>query len=304
MPGARIQLASAPIRMLVYVNGLHVPEEEATVSVYDSGFNFADGVFEGIRVYGGRVFRLDEHIDRLYASAAAFEIEIRMSRGELAGEILSWLRANRISEAFHFRPVVTRGRRFPPRLDPRFCSGEANLVFVGGPISPARGEGIRAIVSSLRRPAADVMPPHVKSLNYGTAVLARLESMRRGVDESILLDDRGRLAEASAANVFVVRGATLLTPTTRACLSGITRRVIMDLAAGRGFAVEEGDIEPDALRDCDEIFLTGTGMELVPVIELDGRPVGTGGPGPIATELAQAYRSLVGEDGVCIDPDT
>src|SRR3984893_3337457 len=140
-PGAT---ATAP-DLRVYVNGELVPAGEARISVFDSGLNFADGVFEGVRVYGGRVFRLEQHVERLYESANAFEIDIGMSRNEFASVVLDWLRANQVRENFHFRPIVTRGNRFPPRLDPRFCSGGPNIIFVGASIEPARQSGVRRL---------------------------------------------------------------------------------------------------------------------------------------------------------------
>src|SRR2546430_2745288 len=169
----------------VYVNGDLVPAADATISVFDSGLNFADGVFEGVRVYRGRAFRLDQHLKRLYESANSFEIEIGMSSDEFRQALLDWLRANRIEDGFHFRPIVTRGNRFPPRLDPKFCSGQPNVIFLGGPIRPASMAGQRVIVSSVRQVNSDAIDPHVKSLNYGNNLLAPLESVRRNVDDAL-----------------------------------------------------------------------------------------------------------------------
>src|SRR4051794_37650763 len=146
--------------MLAYVNGELLPEHEATVSVFDAGLNFADGVFEGIRVYGGKVFRLRQHLDRLYASAATFELEIGLEIEGLQAEILRWLSANRVVDDFHFRPIVTRGRRFPPRMDPRFSDGKATLIFVGGPVSAAP-PGVKVVTSPIHRPAPSALPAHV-----------------------------------------------------------------------------------------------------------------------------------------------
>jgi branched-chain amino acid aminotransferase len=285
--------------VLAYVNGHLVEEQDATISVFNAGFNFADGVFEGIRVYEGRVFRLDEHIERLFASAATFEIEIGMQRDELRSEILGWLTANGVDRDFHFRPIVTRGDRFPPRMDPRFSSGDPTIVFVGGPVSPA-GAGVKAILSLVRRPAPAVLPAHVKSLSYGPALLARLDAIRRGADEAILLDELGLVAEASVANVFAVAGGALLTPQPRACLDGITRRAVMELARDAGRTVLEVGLTPEALAAADEIFLTGTSAEITPVLELDGAPVAGGEAGPVTRELAAAYDRLTRAEGVPI----
>jgi branched-chain amino acid aminotransferase len=287
--------------VFVYLNGELVPEAEAAVSVYDSGLNFADGVFEGIRVYAGRVFRLERHLERLFASARAFEIEIGMSADELAREILRWLRANGVRDGYHFRPIVTRGDRIPPRLDPRFCTGGPRVLFVGGPAASASLGGVRAVLSGVRRTAPDALDPRVKSLSYGNHLLARLDALRRGADDALMLDDRGHLCEATAANVFVVRDGRLATPTTRACLSGITRQAVLELAGELGLATEEVDLAPEAVSGSDEIFLTGTGAEVTPVVALDGRPVGDGAAGPLTRRLAAAYGALVRSEGVPID---
>jgi branched-chain amino acid aminotransferase len=283
---------------LAYVNGELVPEEQATVSVFDAGLNFADGVFEGVRVYGGKVFRLDEHLDRLYASAATFELNIGMEQDEFAAEILRWLTANDVSDDFHFRPIVTRGNRFPPRMDPRFSKDDSTVIIVGGPVSPA-GAGMRVVISPVQRPAPAALPAHVKSLSYGPALLARLDAIRKGVDEAIMLDELGLVAEASVANVFAVVDGALLTPQPRACLDGITRRAIMALGREAGLTVVEVGLTPEALTDAKEVFLTGTSAEVTPVLELDGRSLGDGA-GPVTGDLRAAYAELTRSEGTPI----
>jgi len=283
---------------LAYVNGELMPEEQATVSVFDAGLNFADGVFEGVRVYGGKVFRLDEHLDRLYASAATFELNIGMEKDEFAAEILRWLTANGVKDDFHFRPIVTRGRRFPPRMDPRFSKDDSTVIIVGGPVSPA-GAGMRVVVSPVERPAPAALPAHVKSLSYGPALLARLDAIRKGVDEAIMLDELGLVAEASVANVFAVTDGALLTPQPRACLDGITRRAVMALGRDAGMTVVEVGLTPEALASADEVFLTGTSAEVTPVLELDGRGLGDGA-GPVTGKLRAAYAELTRSEGTPI----
>ena len=283
---------------LAYVNGELMPEEQATVSVFDAGLNFADGVFEGVRVYGGKVFRLDEHLDRLYASAATFELNIGMEKDDLAAEILRWLTANGVSDDFHFRPIVTRGKRFPPRMDPRFSKDDSTVIIVGGPVSPA-GAGMRVVVSPVERPAPAALPAHVKSLSYGPALLARLDAIRKGVDEAIMLDELGLVAEASVANVFAVTDGALLTPQPRACLDGITRRAVMALGRDAGMTVVEVGLTPEALASADEVFLTGTSAEVTPVLELDGRGLGDGA-GPVTGKLRAAYAELTRSEGTPI----
>lgn len=284
--------------MLAYVNGQLLPENEAVVSVFDAGLNFADGVFEGIRVYGGKVFRLRQHLDRLYESAATFELKIGLDRDGLEAEILRWLAANRIADDFHFRPIVTRGYRFPPRMDPRFSEGSATVIFVGGPVSPTP-LGMKVVISPIRRPAPSALPAHVKSLSYGPALLARLDAIRRGADEAIMLDELGLVAEAATANVFAVCDGVVLTPRPRACLNGITRRAVIDLCRARGVPVVETGLTPEALAEADEIFLTGTSAEVLPVLTLDGRTLGTSA-GPVTRSLGAAYGELVLAEGTPI----
>ncbi len=284
--------------MLAYVNGELVPEEKAVVSVFDAGLNFADGVFEGIRVYGGKVFRLAEHLDRLYVSAATFELDPGLAKQDLESEILRWLGANGVRNDFHFRPIVTRGRRFPPRMDPRFSSGDPTVIIVGAPVSNP-GTGARVVTSPIRRPAPSVLPAHVKTLSYGPALLARLDATRRGADEAIMLDELGLVAEASVANVFAVSDGALLTPVPRACLDGITRRAIIALGRAAGLQVLEVGLTPEALAGAEEIFLTGTSAEVTPVLELDGVAL-PGAPGPLTRRLAADYAELTRSEGTTI----
>jgi branched-chain amino acid aminotransferase len=281
--------------VLVYVNGELVPHEEAVVSVFDAGFNFADGVFEGIRVYGGKVFRLDEHLERLYASAATFELQIGLSKDELESEVLRWLTANEVENDFHFRPIITRGHRFPPRMDPRFSGGEPTIVIVGGPASPAPS-GVKVVLSPIHRPAPSALPAHVKSLSYGPALLARLDAIRRGADEAIMLDELGLVAEAAVANVFAVVDGAVLTPEPRACLNGITRLAVMQLARDAGLPMIETGLTPEALAAADEIFLTGTSAEITPVVEYEGRRLGDAA-GPVTQQLLEAYGELTTAEG-------
>jgi branched-chain amino acid aminotransferase len=287
-------------QLLIYLNGRLVPDHEAAVSVFDSGLNFGDGVFEGLRVYSGGVFRLDEHVARLYESANAFEIDIGMTREQLAREILDWLGANDITDDFHFRPIVTRGNRFPPRSDPRFLTGGPTIIFVGGPIEPSSMDGLRIIVSSMRRTAPDALDPRVKSLAFANSLLPRLEARRLGADDAVVLDGAGFVAEGSTANVFIVSRGQLLTPWPKACLAGITRRAVIELAEAEGLPVVERDISPTELINADEVFFTGTGAEITPVVQANGRPIGNGAAGPITLDLASRYAALVRSDGTPI----
>ena len=284
----------------VYVDGELIPAADATVSVFDSAFNFADGVFEGVRVYGRAVFRLDEHIRRLFESARALSLDVGRSQDDFKAEVLGWLRANEVEDDFHFRPIVTRGLRFPPRLDPRFCNDGATTVFVGGPVVDAPSAGIRIVVSSVRRPNPDVFDSKIKSINYGPNLLARIEANRQGVDDAVMLDSGGYLAEATAANIFLVRDGHLLTPWPRVCLAGITRAELMKLARTKGLDVVERDLTPAELVNADEAFLTGTAAEVNPVVEVNGQPIGDGAAGAVTLALKEQYRTLVRSEGVPI----
>lgn len=292
-----------PTDFLVYINGRMVPRDQAVISVFDSGLNFADGVFEGIRVYDGRVAHLDRHIKRLFESANAFSIDIGMTPSALTAAIMGWLRANHVSDGFHFRPIVTRGERLPPRLDPRFCSGGPNIIFVGGAIAPASMKGLRVIVSSVRQVNSDAIDPRIKSLNYGNNLLARLEAVRSGVDDSLMLDSAGFLAEASAANVFLVKDRELLTPWPKACLPGITRQWVIEAAREDDLRVTERDLTVSEVLNADEVFLTGTGTELTPVVEVNGRPIGSGRCGEITTRLYTEYVEGAHAEGAPITGD-
>jgi branched-chain amino acid aminotransferase len=295
-----MRMATPDPDLRVYVNGTLIPAREATVPVWDSGLNFADGVFEGVRVYARRVFKLHEHVARLYRSARAFQIDVGMAEAQFADAVLGWLAANRVRDDFHFRPIVTRGNRYPPRMDPRFVEGGATILFVGGSMASAGLEGMRVIVSSLRRTGADVLDPRIKSLNYGNNLLARLEARRRGVDDAIMLDREGFVAEASGANVFVVRDGQLLTPWPKACLEGITRRTLMELATAEGVPASERDITATEVVKADEVFLAGTGTEVAPVTEVEGIIIGSGQIGPVTRMLASRYAELVRSTGAPI----
>jgi branched-chain amino acid aminotransferase len=285
----------------VYINGDLVPVEDAKISVFDSGFNFGDGVFEGMRVYNGRVLMLDEHIDRLYTSASAVFIDPPMSREEMKSELLRWLKSNRIDGDFHFRPIMTRGLRHPPRVDPRFASGPATVVFLGQEIHSTPTSGIHLVISRYRRQGPDAVDSKIKSLSYIHAVLAKLDAIRRGADDAVVLDNRGCIAECSASNVFLLRNGVLQTPFPISTLDGITRNLVMALAEERGITVKERDLTTVDLHASDEIFLSGTGAEITPVVMFEGQPVGGGTMGPVTAELRDAYLAALDAHGTPID---
>lgn len=281
----------------VYLNGEHVPVESASVSVFDSGLNFGDGVFEGIRVYDGSVTFLAEHLRRLYESARAIDLGIPLTREEMAADILAWLRANDITGDFHFRPIVTRGIRDPPRVDPRFVVGRPTVLFVGAPIDPAPKTGVRVVFAHVRRAGPDVLDSKIKSISYLGNVLAKLEALRAGADDALVFDTRGFLAEASVANVFLVRRGKLVTPWPTACLEGVTRDLVLALGREAGLVVEERDLTGSDVYGAEEVFLSGTGAEITPVVSVNGRPVPGG---PVTADLTARFRAALPAHGTPI----
>jgi branched-chain amino acid aminotransferase len=285
----------------VYINGELQPVDTASVSVFDSGFNFGDGVFEGLRVYEGRVLFLTEHIRRLYESAAAIFLNIPMTQQEMCDAILRWLGSNQITDDFHFRPIVTRGVRMPPRVDPRFASGTPNIVFLGAPIDPAAtARGVRVVISRYRSSPPDVVDSKIKSLSFLGHVLSKLDAIQHGADDAIVLDQRGVVAEGSTSNMFVVRHGQLLTPWPTASLEGITRKRVIDIGSELGFPVNERDLTTTDLHAADEIFLSGTGAEITSVIEFEGQPVGQGLNAPITERIRERYLQTIADFGTPI----
>lgn len=280
-----------PERM-VYLDGQWVEAERAQVSVFDHGLLYGDGVFEGIRAYGGRVFALDAHVRRLYESAHSILLDIGMPEREMAERIDESVRRNGLTDAY-IRVVVSRGKG-DLGLDPRKCE-RATVIIIADAIAlypPSLYEnGLRAITVSIRRTAVDALSPRVKSLNYLNNVLAKEQAIAAGVAEAILLGPEGYPIEATGENLFIVRRGRVITPPVYlGVLEGITRATVLDLARAQGRETAE---EPFTLHDlyvADECFLTGTAAEIVPVVEVDGRRVADGRPGTVTRALIEAYR--------------
>ncbi|MFN4181875.1 MAG: branched-chain-amino-acid transaminase [bacterium] len=295
--------------MWVYVNGQIVPEEEAKISVFDHGLLYGDGVFEGIRVYNGRVFKLDEHLERLYHSAHCLMIPIPMSREQLKEEILSLLKRNQLYDQAYIRLVVTRGIG-DLGINPKKCRSFTDparvsliIITAGIQIYPPEDyeKGIRCIICSTRKVNPNALPAQVKSLNYLNNILAIIEANQAGAKEGIMLTDAGYVSEATVDNIFVVREKKIYTPPPHlGLLIGITRNTVMDIARAKGYEVYEEEFTPYFLYTADEVFLTGTGAEVIPVVEIDGRKIGDGKPGKITMEIIQAFRELVQKEGTPI----
>lgn len=284
---------------LVYLDGALVPDSEAKVSVFDHGLLYGDGVFEGIRGYSGRIFRLTEHVERLYESARSIALEPPMTPQEMEGIVVDTVRANNLRDCY-IRLVVTRGvgdLGLDPRKCPRptvFCIADKITLF------PAElyEKGLAVMSVSFRRTAPDALSPRVKSLNYLNNIMGKLLGNLAGVPEIIMLNPEGYVVEGSGDNIFIVYKGELITPPRYlGILEGITRKAVIELARSMGIGVRE---EPFALHDlyvADEAFLTGTAAEVVPVVAADGRRIASGAPGPITKKLMEAFKDLANSTG-------
>lgn len=279
----------------VYVNSEMLPYKEAKISVFDRGFQYGDGVFEGLRCYDGRIFKLEEHVVRLFDSARAVNITIPISRSEMKEAIKHTVRVNGFKNA-HIKPIVTRGYGWKLGLDPKNTSAP-NIVIITRPISESMyGEassGLRLAVVSVRKIPASCVDPRIKSLNYLVNILARAEAQASGADEAIMLDLQGFISEGSGDNIFLVRRDAIWTPPVQFGLEGITRQTVIDL--GKEIAIPTYEI-PLTMYDVyttDEVFVTGSGAGIVPVIEVDKKPVGDGKMGRVTHRLIQSYAEAV-----------
>ncbi len=277
-----------------WINGRLMPGSEANISVFDHGLLYGDGVFEGIRFYQGRAFRLNEHLKRLMDSASAIRLTVPYTQKELIQAVVDTVAAFAEPEGY-LRLIVTRGIG-PLGLNPDNCT-QPTVILIADHLSmikeSQRQQGAKVIIASTRRLPVDGLDGRIKSLNYLNNILARMEAGQAGVDEAILLNQQGHVAEGSAANIFVVRDDQLFTPhPADGALQGITRSVIMKLTAGKKIPVTVCTLTPYDLYTADEIFLTGTGAELIPVREVDSRPVRCC-PGPVFSQLAKAFTDMV-----------
>jgi len=277
--------------MKVWIDGGIVSGHEARVPVLDHGLLYGDGIFEGIRVFGRRIFRLEAHLARFAASAKALDLKLPGGIDGVREILKETVRAHGTDDAY-IRLILTRGDG-QLGIDPASCP-KPRLICIVAQIaifSPEKlAAGLDLLTSSYRRPAADALDPRVKSLNYLNNALAKLEARQRGGDDALLLNDRGMVAEASVANIFIVRNDVLQTPpATDGALEGITRGCVLELAAGLGFATREATLGRIDLFAADEAFLTGSGAGLVPVRSLDGRSIGSGSPGPVYEKVRAAF---------------
>jgi len=275
----------------VWLNGELVDREDAKVSVFDHGVLYGDGVFEGIRSYGGKVFRLEAHVRRLYDSALGIRLAIPISQEEMAKAITDTLEANNLKDAY-LRVVVTRGPG-TLGLDPNRCP-DPNVFIIADKIALYPDElyerGLDIITAATMRNHPNAVNPRLKSLNYLNNILAKIEAIDAGTLEAVMLNHLGYVAECTGDNLFIVRDGTVYTPPTAAgILEGITRDEIIGIARQQGIEVRQENLTRQDLYVADECFLTGTAAEVVPVVRIDQRPIGTGKPGPITKQLAEAF---------------
>jgi branched-chain amino acid aminotransferase len=282
----------------VYINGKLFDKSEAKVSVFDHGLLYGDGVFEGIRAYSGRVFRLEQHVDRLYESAKGIFLEIPMSREAMADAIRQTLATNKLTDAY-IRVVVTRGAG-SLGLDPRRTT-DPQVIIITDKIALYPPElyqhGLKIITAATTRNHPNAVNPRIKSLNYLNNILGKIEATQSGCLEALMLNHKGEVAECTGDNVFVVQRGVIHTPTIDSgILEGITRDAVIELARGAGYTVIERIMDRLDVFKADECFLTGTAAELIPVVECDGRVIGDGRPGPITRDLLERFHALVREE--------
>ena len=288
--------------MKIYIDGRYYSERNAKISVFDHGVLYGDGVFEGIRFYSGRIFKLEEHLNRLFASAKAILLTIPMSKEEVAAATVKTCRLNGLRDGY-IRLVVTRGVG-NLGLSPYKCK-KASVFIIAATIElyseSVYRNGLKLATTGTMRTPANVLSPAVKSLNYLNNIMAKVEAIRAGAEEGLMLNAQGLVAECTGDNVFIIRNGALITPPIAAgALDGITRRTVMALAVQAGLPVREENLARYDIYTADECFLTGTAAEVVPVAEVDGRVIGTRRPGPITLDLMRKYRELTASEGVPI----
>ena len=288
--------------MKIYIDGKYFDEKSAKISVFDHGLLYGDGIFEGIRAYHGRVFRLKEHIDRLFYSAKAILLNVPRSHAEMMQAVLETCRRNKLRDGY-IRLVVTRGPG-GLGLNPRGCKAPSVIIIADKiQLYPAElyERGLDIITVPTTRNLHSALNPAIKSLNYLNNILAKIEANNGGCEEAIMLNSEGYVAECTGDNVFIIKAGQMFTPPLSAgALYGITRSVVMDMAREASIPVSEPNLTRYDLFNADECFLTGTGAELIPVVKIDGRVIGTGKPGPVTKSLVQRYRALTQVSGESI----
>jgi len=292
-------MPASPSPILIYLDGQLVPESEAKISVFDHGLLYGDGVFEGIRFYNGRVFRLTEHLKRLYESAGSILLNIPLSFDEMEKAVVQTVAANKLRDGY-IRLVVTRGVG-SLGLNPYQCP-KASVIIIASSISlyPAEkyANGLTMVTCATRRPSPAALSPQVKSLNYLNNVMAKIEAIQGGGEEGVMLNEQGFVAECTGDNIFIVkRGEVITPPISAGGLDGITRRAAMELLAEMNVRCTEANLTRHDIFSADECFLTGTAAEVIAAVVLDRRVIGTGKPGPLTKQLVEKFHALANSTG-------
>ncbi len=284
--------------MKIYLNGKFVEKKDAKVSVFDHGFLYGDGAFEGIRAYNRLVFKLEEHVERLYETSHTLMIDLKMTRKEMMKAIVDTLKANNLTDAY-IRVVVSRGEG-DLGLDPRKCFGNPNVIIIADKITLYPKElynrGMEIITVPTVRNNPEAINPQLKSLNYLNNILAKIEANNSGFSEAIMLDHQGYVAECTGDNIFIIKNKVLSTP-SQGRLKGITRETVLELAKKNKIETKECLMTRHEVYISDECFLTGTAAEIIPVVKVDGRIIGSGKPGPMTTKLIEMFHKVTRTDG-------
>ncbi len=285
--------------MKIYLNGKFVDQKDAKISVFDHGFLYGDGAFEGIRSYNHLVFKLDEHLDRLYETAHTMMIKIPLTKKQMSKVVIDTLKINKLKDAY-IRLVITRGEG-DLGLDPKKCYGETGIIVITDKITLYPKEmydnGMEIITVPTIRNHPEAVNPRLKSLNYLNNIMAKIEASNSGYSEAIMMDHQGFVAECTGDNIFIVKKGVLSTP-SQGRLKGITRDVVLDLAAKVKIKTQECLLTRHEVYTADECFLTGTAAEIIPVVKVDGRPIGDGKPGALTKKMIKMFREETAKDGV------
>jgi branched-chain amino acid aminotransferase len=287
--------------LIVNINGRLLHREKAGVSPFDSSVQGGDAVWEGLRLYAGRIFRLEQHLDRLVGSAKALAFTDIPSRERIVAEIRRTLEANGMTDGVHIRLTLTRGVKVTSGMDPRLNQSGPTLIVLAEHKPPVYGsDGLTLVTSSVRRFPPDCLDPKIHHNNLIQSILAKIEANVAGADDALMLDTRGFIAETNATHVFLVVGGRVLTPRLVACPEGITRGAVLELCAANGIPCEERDLSLTEAYRADEMFCSGTMGELAAVTLVDGRVIGTGRPGPVTLRLTELFRELTAREGTAV----
>jgi branched-chain amino acid aminotransferase len=287
--------------LIVNINGALVPRDQAGISPFDSSVQGGDAVWEGLRLYNGRIFRLDEHLDRLRSSALALAFAEIPPHAAIIEQIRRTLAANGMRDGVHIRLTLTRGVKITSGMDPRLNQAGPTLIVLAEHKPPVYDkQGIRLLTSTIRRPPPDCLDPKIHHCNLLPSILAKIQANAAGADDALMLDPRGFVAETNATHVFLVQGGVVRTGHTVACPEGITRAVVIGLCRDHGIPAEVGDLSLTDVYRADEMFCTGTMGELAPVTVVDGRTIGDGLPGALTRRLSELFRALTEREGVVV----